>query len=223
MHHEALQHFYEDPRNGLSRLPVVYEKVVKEWKTPWFSPGELDQEKPIPDEKVLINIHSASLKDFTDPGPLPKEIPFRFNFKGDRNKPPPAVKHWEAKNVDLVGLLLHPEPVVYPSEKIPEGKKAHGETAETRPLDGFEVMGLDALNNGKDLFALERDGVVRMLGAVRANKTCLKCHDDKKDGDLLGAFSYTVREAEYKRVTRFPSGSFRPDNPPKSTPPPAKN
>jgi hypothetical protein len=31
-----------------------------------------------------------------------------------------------------------------------------------------------------------------MLGAIRATKTCQKCHD-AEIGDLLGAFSYTLR------------------------------
>src|SRR5262245_49603629 len=31
MHQEALDEFYSDPRNGLSRMPLVYRKVVRAW------------------------------------------------------------------------------------------------------------------------------------------------------------------------------------------------
>jgi hypothetical protein len=62
---------------------------------------------------------------------------------------------------------------------------------ETRPLDVFEIAGVAALNDGRDLFIRHRDNVIRMLGALRATDTCLQCHTDSKKGDLLGAFSYT--------------------------------
>jgi hypothetical protein len=48
------------------------------------------------------------------------------------------------------------------------------------------------LSDGEDLFIANKDNIVRMLGALRATKTCLKCHD-AEIGDLLGAFSYTLR------------------------------
>jgi hypothetical protein len=31
------------------------------------------------------------------------------------------------------------------------------------------------------------------MGALRGEPSCLKCHKDRRDGDLLGAFSYTLR------------------------------
>ena len=39
---------------------------------------------------------------------------------------------------------------------------------------------------------LEQIRNARMFGALRATKQCLKCHDAAR-GDLLGAFSYTLR------------------------------
>ena len=69
----------------------------------------------------------------------------------------------------------------------------------TRSLDLFESTGLEALAKGDELFTRSRNGVVRMLGAVRAKSDCLSCHDNKREGDLLGAFSYTLREVEFER------------------------
>ena len=66
----------------------------------------------------------------------------------------------------------------------------------TRPLDRFERFGLGTLRQGQDLFiATESDGL-RMIGAVRSTSQCVVCHDCQR-GDLLGAFTYTLkRDAE---------------------------
>jgi hypothetical protein len=81
-------------------------------------------------------------------------------------------------------------------EKAPEkdAKKddnPHFGTAEDRPLDLFESIGLNELIDGKETFIRTKDNVVRMLGALRASESCLKCHTEHKRGDVLGAFSYT--------------------------------
>jgi hypothetical protein len=67
--------------------------------------------------------------------------------------------------------------------------------APTRSLDPFEAEGLEALRGGKDLFVRGTDKQARMLGAIRATRQCLQCHGGDR-GDLLGAFSYTLRRGE---------------------------
>lgn len=141
LHREALQHFYADPRFGYSRMPLVYEKVVRKWETPYFSPGELGTSEAIPFEDDLQRIHRSSLSDFTNPKPLPEKgrIPGRTSrFPFDRNAR--RQKVFEAKSVDLVGMIAHPDPIVYDSTKLTQGKPA-GKVA-TRPLDEFEASGL---------------------------------------------------------------------------------
>jgi hypothetical protein len=70
-------------------------------------------------------------------------------------------------------------------EQIRQGK--------TRPLDFFEAGGLPSLRNGEDLYIVSKGDTLRMLGSLRATKTCQQCHE-ANIGDLLGAFSYTLRE-----------------------------
>jgi hypothetical protein len=205
LHHEALTHFYSDPSNGVSRLPLVYERIVRKWTTPYFSPGELGTDDPIPSRNDLRKIHRSSLKDFstrTPPATTPPQPRFgrtaNIHWKTfDRNR-----KVWEVNSLDLIGLIKHPRPVAYVSEKLPEMNKLHA--VPTRDLDEFEYSGLSLLESGKDLYARSDKGVIRLLGAVRAKTSCLACHTTKKEGDLLGVFSYTLREAQYKRsVKRF--------------------
>jgi hypothetical protein len=97
---------------------------------------------------------------------------------------------WKVQTLDLVGLLRHDEPVVYVSDHLPSMDELRG--AATRPVDKFETLGLIALRHGEDLF-VSRDGEsLRMLGAISSTKQCVACHGGER-GDLLGAFSYTLR------------------------------
>jgi hypothetical protein len=62
---------------------------------------------------------------------------------------------------------------------------------KTRPLDIFEIAGVAELRQGKDIYIRHKGNAIRMLGALRATTQCLECHSENKNGDLLGAFSYT--------------------------------
>lgn len=105
---------------------------------------------------------------------------------------PPATR-WQVQTLDLVGLLLHEEPVVYVSERLPAMDKLDG--APTRPLNRFEKLAMATLQAGDDL-VVGRDGDgLRMLGGIRSSKQCVICHGGQR-GDLLGAFSYTLKRPD---------------------------
>lgn len=104
----------------------------------------------------------------------------------------PAGREWKVVRVELVGLLKHPEPVVYPSDRLPA--MADLKDAPTRAPDAFETAGVAAIRKGDDGFAGRRGDEVRYVGAVRSAEACVKCHGGER-GDLLGAFSYRLRPA----------------------------
>jgi hypothetical protein len=83
--------------------------------------------------------------------------------------------------------------VAYLSDNLPRMDELR--EAATRPLDVFETAGLASLRGGEDLFVRESADGLRMLGAVRSLKQCVNCHGGER-GDLLGAFSYTLRRGE---------------------------
>ena len=103
---------------------------------------------------------------------------------------PVLVARFGPRTVLLVGILKHDQPLVYLSDKLPSMDLLRN--GHTRELDSFEEAGLATLKGGEDLCIVERDDTLRMLGALRATAQCLKCHD-ASTGDLLGAFSYTLR------------------------------
>ncbi|MGL6097248.1 MAG: hypothetical protein ACRC7O_15800 [Fimbriiglobus sp.] len=165
--------------------------------------------QPDPGSRADATFDHADATPFPEVGPLGKTHddlaldfvnPRGFGLRRDGkvagfashgvSKRPADPTPWKVQTVDLVGLLLRPEPVVYVSDHLPRMDELKGATAPTRPLDRFEADGLAALRTGDDLYAREAAGRVRMIGAVRAAKQCVECHGGSR-GDLLGAFAYT--------------------------------
>jgi hypothetical protein len=141
----------------------------------------------------LFELHKDSFVDFVHPNGFGyvKDLRHVAGFQPHQfSQTPSSAAEWQVQTLELVGLLLHDEPVVYVSEHLPR----MDELVEmpTRALDKFETIGLEALRGGDDLFV--RDiavGTKRMLGPLRSTKQCITCHGCGY-GDLLGAFSYTL-------------------------------
>src|SRR5262249_35031386 len=119
-----------------------------------------------------------------------------FKSHGFRSAPDPGwrgeSRRWRVQHIQLVGILAHERPVVYLTDKLPSMEQIR--QGKTRTPDFFEEAALPALREGEDLFIASKGETVRVLGALRATKTCQQCHDAEV-GDLLGAFSYTLRRA----------------------------
>lgn len=102
----------------------------------------------------------------------------------------PPADHWQVSRLELVSLLKFDEPAVYVSENLPRMNEL--KEAGTRRLDAFEAQGLEKLQAGEEIVTTATLNEIRMLGAVRAAKQCMQCHDVAR-GELLGAFSYRMR------------------------------
>lgn len=144
--------------------------------------------------------------------------------------------HHAVEQFDLVGLLHEPTPRVYlidrrlkqdmlTTDDLPplsgwktykergvprfeiEQEKAGEQLRYFRRLDVFERIGLEQLARGANLVARTLDHEVRALGAIRAMSSCLDCHTQAKEGDLLGAFTYFVsREKQTTQASAEVSG-----------------
>jgi hypothetical protein len=194
LHADAVDHFINTRGMGFARMGPTVRLVQREWKTPWFSQDELAKETPVSPTKDFDLIHRGSIKLFTDSNTVPPKERVTWNADEKAKKE----KLWEIKSLDLVGVAMHDMPVVYLSEKIPEMKNLS--TKPTRPLDYFELAGLEHLLKGNAIYVRSKDDTLRVLGPIHAGKACLKCHHESKEGDLLGAFSYTIRAGQYQMV-----------------------
>jgi hypothetical protein len=210
LHEDAVRLFVHQSGFGVSRMPSLYAwRLTRGLRTeePLPQPGTrttptwstADFLKPQPpgkdDAKVskeLLSMHTLSVVDFVNPN--------GFGFFKDRrhvagfqahqfSKVPVPMLFWKMQTIDLVGLVVHEEPLVYVSSHLPRMDELRD--APTRPLDAFESHGLKALRSGEELFVRSVDWKIRVLGAVRSAKQCLACHGGQR-GDLLGAFSYTL-------------------------------
>ncbi len=108
--------------------------------------------------------------------------------------PPPGVKGkaWTVKDVQLVGLVKNPEPVVYLTGGAAEaGMKTAKAEVRTRRPDEFESKSLEVIRGGGELVQAEkRDGSLRAISGIYAGRQCAKCHE--RPGEMLGAFTYRL-------------------------------
>lgn len=75
--------------------------------------------------------------------------------------------------------------------------KGKAKAEPTRPPNSrapnhLELAALDRFRDGEDVLVRSKGNVLQMVGALRATKQCLECHTTAKQGDLFGAFSYTL-------------------------------
>jgi hypothetical protein len=140
----------------------------------------------------LDNLHQAAIVDFSyivGFGDV-KDRRQVAGFQSHRFNGVPEADIWEIRRLDLVGAVVHENPVVYLSENLPRMDEAR--KAPTRSLDPSEAIAWAKLMAGEDIVFAEREGTIRALGAIRSAKQCVQCHGGER-GDLLGAFSYTLR------------------------------
>jgi hypothetical protein len=210
LHEQKVALFINSPGFGVARLrPQPSEHSITSGLRPSVpipqptSPLSL----PAPDDSAtaqpsvvdndrLGRLHQGAIVDFVYPAGFGyvKDRRQVAGFASHRFSSVPGSKEkWEVQRLELVGLLLHDAPVVYVSNNLPRMDELRG--GPTRPLDGFEAAGLERLHGGEDLIVGNTSGTVRMLGALRSARQCVRCHDGERC-DLLGAFSYTLQRGD---------------------------
>ncbi len=203
LHEEQVDVFTRNPKFGVSRM--VRSPLGQLPAT--LRPDDLYVPQPNgasarthDDITSSVQIHGGKLHDIHTAGLLDFINFENFGYVKDRRnvagfqshrfiKVPEPAEGWRVETLDLVGLLLHKEPVAYVSANLPRMDEL--KTAPTRALDRFETEGLEKLRGGEDLVTAEASANLRMLGSVRSAELCVQCHGGRR-GDLLGAFSYTL-------------------------------
>ena len=97
-------------------------------------------------------------------------------------------KTWVVQEVQLVGLVKHPDPVVYLTGGA---SMTPGKDVRTRRPDAFEARALEVIRGGGELVQAEKRGeTLRAVSGIYAGRQCSKCHE--RPGEMLGAFSYRL-------------------------------
>ena len=104
-----------------------------------------------------------------------------------------AGKRYSVDRLELVGLQTAPEPIVY--VPLRHNLPLNRTDFKSRPLSSFEQRALNLLRSGGtiELSPGEATDTIEVMGALRGDGTCLKCHKNVREGELLGAFSYRMR------------------------------
>lgn len=144
------------------------------------------------------HLSRTSLESIQQPNDL-SQLPTRSDPYRKRIKFEPLTKKqlkkskvWKLNHLQLVSLLKHDQPRVYVSDQLPNMEKLSSDDAVTRGLNSFETRSLQELRSGKNHVLLQSKNRIQMLGAIRAEQSCLDCHSVRKN-ELLGAFSYDIR------------------------------
>jgi len=213
LHENSVDEFVNRPGFGFGRI-MSNDQVVSEIKTfrnivhdrsPVRQPDYLNPFTPPSKKHIsalqswntgeMFNIHDNGVLDFVNTNGLgyvkDREHVAGFQKHG-MSKVPKGSTEWSVAHIDLVGLVVHEKPVVYITANLPQMDEVS--SAPKRPLDSFELAGLETLREGEDLYYRGAGDKARMLGSIRCVKQCLACHGGSR-GDLLGAFSYgLIRE-----------------------------
>jgi hypothetical protein len=204
LHDHSIKGFVDSWGFGVGRMPPRYEYQFAERErsdpsplqpqNPVYSHGSpppptLNAQYSLHDEAKLDFLYQEGFGYFKDRQHVAGFRSHRFKnvptYDQNRSQNPPE---WEVARLELVSLLMHKEPSVYLSDRLPQMDALKG--VPTRPLDSFESEGLAVLRKGEDMY-VRGD---RMFGSIRSTKQCLACHGGDR-GMLLGAFTYTLRPA----------------------------
>jgi hypothetical protein len=204
LHDREVQDFVEREGFGVGRSRVVvpsrHDVPVRIQASEWPSTDKVTAvEQPAP--KALSHAHRTTVAHFLHvPGfGIVRDRTRVWGFEPHGFREPSQRLPFgpmTVERVELVSLLIHPEPVVYMTATLPtmEGVREF----PTRPLDEFEAASLKLLRAGEDITSAAGPEVTRAFGSIRSTKHCVSCHGGER-GDLLGAFSYTLRaDAEKK-------------------------
>ena len=206
LHRDRVVAFVDSPGFGVTRINRADkhflmsinehdQPIIPQAGEPFASSSEpeaLPANANAPNQAGLLAMHRHGIIDFANAK--------GFGFIKDRNHVAMGLKHGfqstlegtpsqVVRRVELVGLLMHAEPVVYISANLPRMEELR--KAPTRPLDAFEKKAIASFEGGGDMMVGSTPEGMRMVGSIRSAKTCAKCHGGEV-GDLLGAFSYTL-------------------------------
>lgn len=98
----------------------------------------------------------------------------------------PPAQAYGLDELELIGVARHSTPVAF----IIRDHRNHAATLATRELTDFEKQSLDEFRGGKDVVVQSSRRGRIAVGALRAQQSCIECHESFKVGDVLGALEY---------------------------------
>lgn len=200
LHEQTYQDFVFTPGFGVSRMPRFRPRMIQLDPLSKFAlPIAIGVSSLSAAPLELSRAHRTAVDDFLTPdriGYVRSKVEVAgFNSHELTNlgskwaNSSQASSKWQVVRLELVSLLRHPEPRVYVAATMPAMDQLA--TVPHRALNDFESRALPSLVSQQDVVVDRHPNQIQMLGAVRAGKSCLECHEGQR-GKLLGAFSYEI-------------------------------
>jgi hypothetical protein len=200
LHENITVHFGRAAGFGVMRMGVISpDRIDLEPRDPLKAPMPIDLSSSNPSEQDLYPIHRDMVMNFV--------AAERMGYVRSRSSVAGFESHgfsslhasgcgcdlepdvWQIARLELVSILRHEPPRTYTADSLPSMEKL--DEAPHRALDDFETRSLPKLAATTNLVVDQQPERIRMLGALRADKSCLDCHDGAR-GTLLGAMSYEL-------------------------------
>lgn len=102
---------------------------------------------------------------------------------------------WHVAHLELIGIAKHNPPRVFSNEMSifhQQNKETPPPRTTGRAITPWEKRALRELDAGQRLIVEKQGKGLRVVGAIRAGDECLGCHKNKRAGDMLGAFVYSL-------------------------------
>lgn len=194
---------------GIQTLPEIHAKYVEEFiNVPFaFGAGRMPYRGPstTPNWVEYVPASGAETVSVRNAVPLFDEIEHTLSLP-DGTKYSTRETVWHVSERLLVSSQRE-TPEVYKEATTQFGATMHAQASakpaegakprEMRPADAFEISAVEKLKSGQDLIVKTESHEMRLAGAIRARTECLACHTKSKAGDLLGAFTYTLKPLSF--------------------------
>lgn len=199
LHENINTHFARAAGFGISRMGSIYpERVELEPQPPLKMPTPLVGVSAMPPTDELYPVHERFMIDFGNPdrmgyvrnrGAVAGFEPHRVTADAQLRSTKNDDKYWHVVRLELVSLLRHDTPRVYTADTLPQMDQLAD--VPHRALNEFEAAALPQLETAEDVVIDQQPDRIQMVGAVRAARQCVECHEGQR-GRLLGAFSYEI-------------------------------
>ena len=177
-------------------VAIVHQAFAEELKLPKVNHIQLETK-----QLKLKDFHTYHVNEFAKADGFGERrviiIPKIVNLVVDGQK-------FKMNNMSLLSVTDRKKPVIW---ELPVGsgswlgeglnrKMIKSGHMKKRVLEGKELKSLTALRKGGEWGLIKKEGNVSLTAPLFAGVSCIRCHEDYKEGEFMGAFKYDLKIIE---------------------------
>ena len=103
-----------------------------------------------------------------------------------------GVDRFRVGKMELLSVTDRKTPTLWLYDHVVNRAMIKNKTLKKRKLNEIEMKKFKQLKDGKTFVTAKEGGAQILMGVLRAEVGCIRCHEDYEKGDLMGAFKYTL-------------------------------